>query len=269
MHDTIFNVDATALFYTRPEPRSDALLDMLNDKFDGVPGCQLVKSPLSHPDWWLLSCETFHIMLTFADTPAPSSKYAAALHSPINTLNRFEYHHVAQNHNTHLTIEVGDGRAPLPPEARAIMQEFGSVSTCDPALKMKVLHWTAQFVAKHSGFLAMHFGPSDRLLSPEDLMAAGSEDLPETLLFHPVPTELSLDAQGRETYALSLKNAHHLPGPAIDLDGIPNSVSLATAVTLLTTLYRSNRAGKVALADGDVLSPSLSLIHISEPTRPY
>ncbi|MEP4194201.1 MAG: hypothetical protein ABJL99_01040 [Aliishimia sp.] len=256
MTETIYNVEATALFYARPEPLHTDLLDALNARFETTPGCYLTKSPLSHDDWWLLSCEAFHIMISFKDHVAPSARFADAVSSPINSLNRFEYEHVAQNHHAHLNIEIGDGSAPLPPEARKIMQEFGSVSTCDADLKLKALHLTSQFIAQHAGFLALHFAPSDRMLSPEDLKSAASQDVPVTLLLHPVPTDIALDSHGRETYELRLKNPHHLSGPPIELEGIPRAVPLSTSVTLLTTLFKANRAGKVTLKHGDVLSPS-------------
>jgi len=178
------------------------------------------------------------------------------LRSPINTLNRFEYDHTVQNHNAYLTIEIGDGHAPLPPEARQIMQEFGDVNSCDPELKMCALHYTSQFIARHPGFLAMHFAPSDRMLSPEDLSASQDQDIPVSLLLHPVPTEIARDAKGRDSYDLRLRNPQYLPGTPIELEGIPRAVPLGTAVSLLGTLFRAHLAGKITLEDGGTLSPS-------------
>ncbi len=256
MTDSIYNVDATALFYTAPEPDYTVLLDALNAAFEGTPGCYVTKSALSHDGWWLLSCEQFHIMLGFEEVPAPMARFAQAVTSPINRLSRFEYDHAVQNHNLHVTIEIGDGNAPLPPEARRIMREFGSAATCDPVIKLKALHVAAQFIAAHTGFLALHFAPSDRLFSADDLRACASQQVPVDLLLHPVPTEVDLDAHGRETWALRLRNPEHLPGPAIEIEGIPKAVPLATAVNLLRTLHRAHGAGKLALKAGDAISPT-------------
>ncbi len=256
MTDAIYNVDTTALFYARPTPDVDALIENLNAKLANEPGCYITMSPLSHDDWWLLSCTHFHIMIAFSNEPAPAINFTKALTSPINRLNRFDYGHVVQGHRAFLNIEIGDGKAPLPPEARQIMQEFGSVTNCDPALKMKVLHWTSQFIAAHEGFLALHMGPSQRLFSPEELAKAAGEDFPTSLLMHPIPTMPEMDDKGREGYELALHNSRHLPGPAPQLEGIPRSVPLGTCVSLLMTLFKAHRAGKIALDHGDVLNPS-------------
>ena len=47
-----------------------------------------------------------------------------------------------------------------------------------------------------------------------------------------------------------------MPGPALEIEGIPKSVPLATAVNLLRTLNRAHGAGKIALKQGDTISPT-------------
>lgn len=259
MSDATYNVEATALFYARPTPKMGDLLLDLNERFAKDAGCHLSVSPLSHDDWWLLACEHFHIMIAFSNEPAGAGKLDGAVRSPINDLNRFDYAQAVQSHTSNLAIEVGDGNAPLPPEARLIMQEFGSVNECDPALKLRALHYAAQFIAEHQGFLALHFGPSDRLFCPVEMKAAACEDLPEALLTHPVPSLPEQGPNGSDGYGLALRNPHHLSGPAVELEGLPVSVPLKTAVSLLATIQRAHKAGKLTLEHGKVLKPSQKL----------
>jgi len=256
MVDAIFNVEATALFYDRPQPDVVELLGELNKHMSNQDGCYMSMSPLSHADWWLLSCEKFHIMITFSDEAAPHKKFQAAVTSPVTSLRRFDYSQALQSHRTHMHVEIGDGNAPLPPEARIIMQEFGSATECDPELKMKALHWTSQFIARHVGFLALHFAPSDRLFCPEELAAAMNVDFPTQLLTHPIPSMPKPGPTGVEGWSLTLRNPHHLPGRAIELEGIPVPVPLATAVQLMTTLFAARLKGKMPLNHGDILTPS-------------
>ena len=254
--EAIFNVEASALFYVRPKPDMGDLLLELNAKLANEAGCHMTVSPLSHDDWWLLSCEQFHIMIAFSDTPAPADKLDNAVRSPINSVSRFDYTQAVESHRMCINIEVGDGHAPLPPEARLIMQEFGDSKVCSAELKMKALHWTTQFIGQHESFLAVHFGPSDRLFCPEELKAAAGFDLPTPLLTHPVPSLPEEGPNGVDGYALTLKNAHHLNGPAIELEGVPVKVPLAASVSLLNTLRTAHAKGKLPLEHGKILKPS-------------
>lgn len=257
--DVAYNVDATALFYSRPTPDKSDLITDLNAHLSGMTDCHMQMSTLSHADWWLLSCAEFHIMIAFSDAPSKDPRIARAATAAVCDLRRFDYGQVVEGHQAALHIEVGDGSAPLPPEARTIMQEFGEGRVCDPALKMKALHWTAQFIAQHPGFLALHFGPSDRLFCPDEVTEATHEDTPVSLLMHPVPSLPVPGPNGSDGYHLEFKNAHHLGGAALSLEGIPVSIPLRTSVTLLTTLFRARARGKVALEHGKVIKPSPKL----------
>lgn len=259
MTDDVYNVSATALFFDRPQPDMGALLTELNTKLAPNPECHLNVSALSHADWWLLTCEQFHVMVSFSDDPLESTDLHAAAISPITGLRRFDYPQAVASHRAHLGIEVGDGHAPLPPEARIIMQEFGESKTCDPELKMQVLYWTTQFIARSQGLLALHFGPSDRVFSPEELAEASSTDGFAMLLRHPVPSLPESGPNGRDGYALQMKNPRHLSGPLLELEGIPVGVPLASAVRLLDTLTRAAGRGKLDLGHGKVLKPSAKI----------
>lgn len=256
MNDAIYNVEATALFYTRPQPDMGDLLLDLNARLSEGGGCHLTVSPLSNSDWWLLTCDSFHVMVSFGTTPAQRDFLDHAVRSPVNGLNRFDYGQAVETHRAHVQIEVGDGSAPLPPQARVIMQEFGPSKICDPALKLMVLHWVTQFIGQNQGFLALHFGPSDRLFCPEEVAAASHEDVPETLLTHPEPSLPVEGPGGTDGYGLTLRNPRHLSGPAFELEGIPVKVPLATAVALMDTLRSAFADGNLVLDHGRVLRPS-------------
>ncbi|THH38279.1 hypothetical protein E4Z66_01520 [Aliishimia ponticola] len=266
--DAIYNVEASALFYTRPTPDIGALLTELNTRLAGQDGCHLSVSPLSHADWWLLACEKFHIMVAFSEEKDTRPAIDASAIAPITAIRRFDYVQAAQSHTAHVRVEVGDGNAPLPPEARVIMQEFGEAKICDAALKMQALHWTTRFIAENPGFLAMYFGPSERMFCPDELTAAG--DTPDKLLRHPVPGLPEQGPNGNDGYSLNLRNPEHLGAPAISLEGLPVSVPLATAVTLLDSLMAARARGKLALEHGRVLKPSAKLTFYvrEEPATP-
>lgn len=253
---TIFNVDATALFYKRPNPKMGDLLTELNAALSSFPDCHLQFSPLSHADWWLLTCSRFHIMISFAEHASDAPKLAEAARAPICELRRFDYPQAVSSHQAHVQIEVGDGDAPLPPEARLIMQEFGESAVCDTRLKLKALHFTMQAIAQQPGLLAMHFGPTERLFCPEELAEFKGKVLPVALLLHPCPSLPEPGPSGRDGYALRLKHPQFLSGPALELEGIPVSIPLATSVSLLKTLIKAYRLGKWALRDGETLKPS-------------
>ncbi len=253
---TIFNVDATALFYARPQPKMGDLLTDLNAALASQPDCHLQISPLSHADWWLLSCPRFHIMISFSDDATDDPKLAQAASAPITDLRRFDYQQAVDSHQAHVQIEVGDGDAPLPPEARLIMQEFGETAVCDATLKLKALHFTLQAIAQQPGLLAMHFGPTERLFCPEELAEFSGKSLPVGLLLNPVPSLPEPGPLGRDGYALRLKNPQHLSGPALELEGIPVAIPLATSVSLLKTLIKAHRMGKWTLQHGTTLKPS-------------
>lgn len=257
--DVAFNVDATALFFSRPKPDMSELITELNSHLSGYPDCHMQMSPLSHEDWWLLSCAQFHIMIAFAAAPSTDARLAPASKAPVCDLRRFDYVQAYDSHQAYLHIEVGDGNAPLPPEARTIMQEFGESKTCDPKLKMMALHWTSQFIMGHQGVLALHFGPSDRMFCPDEVKECAGQDFPTTLLKHPVPSLPVPGPTGADAYHVRLKNPQHLDGPAIALEGIPVSIPLRTAVTLLNTLYSARDKGKVTLSHGKVIKPSAKL----------
>ena len=257
--DVAYNVDATALFYSRPKPDMSKLITELNERLSQFNGSHMQMSPLSHEDWWLLSCPEFHIMIAFSDAPSTDTRLLPAAKSPVCDLRRFDYVQVVEGHQASLQIEVGDGHAPLPPEARTIMQEFGESATCDPKLKMMALHWTTQFIARHVGFLALHFGPSDRIFCPEEVTESASLDLPIPLLMHPVPSMPEPGPRGADGYHLRLKNPHHLDGPAITLEGIPIAIPLRTSVSLLNTLFKARANNRIDLAHGKVIKPSAKL----------
>lgn len=257
--DVAYNVESTALFYSRPKPDMSDLITDLNARLAKFNGSHMQVSPLSHEDWWLLSCTEFHIMIAFSDAPSKDARMLPAAKSPVCDLRRFDYVQVVESHQASLQIEVGDGHAPLPPEARTIMQEFGESATCDPKLKLMALHWTTQFIARHVGFLAMHFGPSDRIFCPEEVTDCASLDLPIPLLMHPIPSMPEPGPRGVDGYHLRLKNPHHLDGPAITLEGIPVAIPLRTSVSLMTTLFNARAKNRIDLAHGKVIKPSPKL----------
>ena len=252
----IYNLDATALFYARPVLDRSRLVSFLHEQLGGDAKYHMQVSPLSHDDWWLLACNDFHIMISFSNDRCHDEALGTAAASPVTTLKRFDYLQVVQSHNAHLKVEIGDGHAPLPPEARLIMQELSGVEGCDPALKMRALQLVMQYISTHEGYLALFFGPSERLFSPEEFTKILHDNNALALLTHPVPTLPEIGPNGREGYHVRLKNPGHLDGPALELEGIPTAIPLATAVTLLTTLMNAQARGKITLTHGKVFKPS-------------
>ena len=252
----IYNLDATALFYARPVLDRSKLISFLHEQLGGDANRHMQVSPLSQDDWWLLACKDFHIMISFADQHCDDQALRTAASSPVTSLQRFDYLQAVQSHKTHIKVEIGDGHAPLPPEARVIMQEFGGVNSCDPALKMRALQLGMQFISIHEGYLALFFGPSERLFSPEEFGEILHANTPIALLIHPVPTMPEIGPSGLEGYHLRLKNPGHLGGSAMELEGIPTAIPLATAVSLLSTLLGARAKGKVNLHHGKVFKPS-------------
>jgi len=248
-------LEATALFAAMPSLYFGELLNDLNRRLAGDPTCYVRLDPQSHDTWWLMGCAQFHVMVSLSKTAAPARAFSAATTSQATSLHPFDYAAAVADHRRYIHIEVAAGPPPAAPNDKG-QADIGDAPGPTAALEMQVLHWVAQFVAQHEGFLALHFGPSDRLFSAVELEDAAMFDWPEPLLIHPEAQKPRRAGNGKTGYALRLRHPRHLPHAALELEGVPVTVPYATVVTLIQTLIKGYVYGALPLAHGDTIRPN-------------
>ena len=183
--------------------------------------------------------EGCNLRLTLRDCDAPLSPdlLSTALWAPIVALKPGDLAATVASHGRHIAISV----------------EGGVLATC-----LATLHHAVLAMSQSTEPVLVHWGPSDMLYRPDEVMATRHMSLPIPLCLHPVPLfahEAPLNpgfvALGSERFC----------GRIVVM--MPSPLPLAQSLDLVARLLRNCMAGLITLEDGQtVADDDAGLVHI-------
>lgn len=159
---------------------------------------------------------------------------------PDNTrLDRFET--ALTRGRAHMVIAVGEGPSPV---------RFDTPAPVPVADRLRVLACLMRCVTQIAAPMAAHVCAADRMFTPEDLETALAEAPERSLLLHPEALGGMIGPEGENGAGLAMRNAHHLIGRTLVIEGVPEPVPAEVTAKLAQTLIRQAAAGKIRLEDG-------------------
>lgn len=261
MTDPIQTLDAPLIFdAAHGAPDYARFLERMNDRLKPQ-GLRLHRIQAADENSALFSGRDFHILISPSDAPLPAEDFATALDSPLAALVPAEFPALVAAHKSHLGVSVGDGPFLKTKEMIELEEKFGVLEEVKPAdigVKTRVLHLAALSLidAVEPEPTAIHWRPTELLLTPEAFRSLSDSEFPGALVFTPEAMTRGTDAQGQPLLGFTARGATAVCGRPVVLEPAP--LDLAEAVDLVADLIARHAAGGADLTQaGEIrLSPT-------------
>ncbi|MEM1073439.1 MAG: hypothetical protein AAF665_07400 [Pseudomonadota bacterium] len=255
MAQDFFDVQAALLFNARPQVDEQVFrawfVELARDH--GLAGSFSVMPGVAGPGSIWIAGGGIHATISIQNKPLDPKAFELPLKSPILRHRKFDFKGAIAAHTAAIVIQVGDGELSMPAAQRQLMGDEGIVDAADPILKLQVLHLVAQGLTTMCRPTMIDFCPSQLLLTPPEMAMVSSMALPIPILFHPFPVGNGRDEMGVPRTGMAAIHAPMLIGAELELEAVPEDMSVAARIDLLASLITDHRAGNVSLEHGDVL----------------
>lgn len=193
-----------------------------------------------------------HIRITVHSQPLDPVSFALPLRSPLLKHKDFDFAHAIETHGAAIEITVGDGETPVPLDACESMANDAAANGAHPFAKLGALQMALQVLAQYLPPLMVEFGPSQSLLSPQEVAAVSDLPLPIPILIHPFPFSQKTP-EGKIRPGMAAIHAQHLIGAELELEAIPADMPMENRISTLATLVKMKMEDSAALSHGDSL----------------
>jgi hypothetical protein len=254
--------DATILYDTPIKlPLVAAFHAALNQRL-GRAGNSVAMAKAQAETYFTFHSDSLYIEVTFSRTKLPLDGFKAALQAGVNQMRNEKFAHYIDDHIETISVSVGDGRVPMPPDFREMLQSSGfprehidkaagGSNGVDPRIKIAVLHSALETVLETIMPTAtvVHWRDTDLLYTAMDFPPiTPALPFPVTLTSQPQIFNTGLTPDGQQTHGIIMRRSELLCGRTLFAD--TTTYDAQTIITAMQLIMLSHIIGGRQLEDG-------------------
>lgn len=238
----VMTFDAAILYDTPFRiPDYQALLGEVNQRL-GRAGNGVAMTNLQAEGGVVFRSDNLYVAISFNRTRLPAEGFQAALNAGVNRMRNERFGHWVEDHIEHVFVTVGDGKLPMVPAMRELMQAAGmaqTVEAVDPRVKISVLHSVVEAIVETimPTPTVVHWCDTDLLYTAYDFPpVTPALPFPVSLTAQPQFFDTGLTPDGRQTHGIVMRRSELLCGRTLFADTTtydPNAILAAMQVIML------------------------------------